>query len=258
MAYAGGSLSNAKTGEGLRLYLEAKRLLLKHGADTLLTIPAPSITEVTYGEEVHHRIGTGAALAVVSLGVGVIVAFSKSKKHYIGISWDGDTSGGIALQADKNEYRGLLAALEGVTGRTAVDADSPKAVPRQSAVAPVSVQSAGEPSSVNPAAEPAKVRDTSVSQVSRSQVEPIKGIVVRFTSTPMNAELEIDGKYWGSTPTAAVTRLPEGDHTIVVKKPGYQRWERTITLAPGDERSINAELEVKPVDLTKPRIVGLD
>jgi hypothetical protein len=61
----------------------------------------------------------------VTLGVGAIVAFSKSKKHYIGITWDDSgKKGGVALQADKNEYRGLLAALEGVTGKKAVDADT--------------------------------------------------------------------------------------------------------------------------------------
>ncbi len=53
------------------------------------------------------------------------MAFSKSKKHYIGVVWaDGDKKGGIALQADKNEFRGLLAALEGVTGKKAVDTDA--------------------------------------------------------------------------------------------------------------------------------------
>jgi len=56
--------------------------------------------------------------------VGAIIAFSKSKKHYIGITWDdGGKKGGVALQADKDEYRGILTALEGVTGRKAVDTD---------------------------------------------------------------------------------------------------------------------------------------
>ncbi len=65
-----------------------------------------------------------AGVAVLTLGVGAIIAFSKSKKHYIGITWDdGGKKGGVALQADKNEYRGILTALEGVTGRKAVDTD---------------------------------------------------------------------------------------------------------------------------------------
>jgi hypothetical protein len=51
--------------------------------------------------------------------------FSKSKKHYIGLVWDDGTGnkGGMVFQADKNEYRGIISALEGLTGKTAVNTD---------------------------------------------------------------------------------------------------------------------------------------
>jgi PEGA domain-containing protein len=91
---------------------------------------------------------------------------------------------------------------------------------------------------------------------SQNKTEEPKAIVVRFTSTPSDAEVNIDGEYWGSTPTADLTRLPAGSHTIVVKKAGYQLWERKITLTPGENRIITAELEAQPADATKPRIVG--
>jgi hypothetical protein len=84
------------------------------------------------------------------------------------------------------------------------------------------------------------------------------GITVRFASTPAGAEVEVDGIYWGSTPTADLKRLPAGAHTIVVKKVGYALWERKIELSAGDDRTINAELEATPVDKTKPRISGLN
>jgi hypothetical protein len=32
--------------------------------------------------------------------------------------------GGFAMQCDKNDYRGLLAALEGLTGKKAVDSEA--------------------------------------------------------------------------------------------------------------------------------------
>lgn len=80
-------------------------------------------------------------------------------------------------------------------------------------------------------------------------------IIVRFASTPSGAEVEVDGLYWGTTPTADLKRLPAGTHTTTVKKLGYQRWERKIDLAAGDDRTVNAELEV---DTTKPRISGLN
>jgi hypothetical protein len=86
--------------------------------------------------------------------------------------------------------------------------------------------------------------------------ETPKGIVVRFTSIPSEAEVRVDGEYWGTTPTADLTRLSSGPHVIVVKKLGYQPWEQRITLTPGDDRTISAVLEAQQNDPTKPRIVG--
>jgi len=52
------------------------------------------------------------------------MALSKSKKHFVGLTWaDGDKKGGLATQCDKNEYRGILAGLEGITGKN-VDSDA--------------------------------------------------------------------------------------------------------------------------------------
>jgi PEGA domain len=239
VTYSGGSLSDVRSGEGLKIFIDSGSVRLTHRAREVARIPARAITEVNYGREVHHRIGTGVALAVVSLGIGVMVAFSKSKKHYIGVNWaDGGNTGGVVLQADKNEYRGVIAALEGVSGRTAIDTDSPHSSARQQQVAPRVREEAPAPV--------AAVRES----------EAPKTIVIRFTSTPANAEVQIDGEYWGSTPTADVTRMPAGSHTIVVKKLNYERWERKITLAPGDDRTIGAELQ--PNDASKPHIAGLN
>jgi hypothetical protein len=50
------------------------------------------------------------------------MALTKSKKHFVGLTWaDGDKKGGFAMQCDKNDYRGVLAGLEGITGKKAVD-----------------------------------------------------------------------------------------------------------------------------------------
>ena len=122
--YSGGSMPY-KSGQDLRLSINGEQVELgpKKGEPTI--IPAKSITEVSYGQEVHRRIGTAVGLAVISLGIGALTAFSKSKKHYIGFTWDDNgKKGGTALQADKNEFRGLLMALEGVTGRKAVNTDT--------------------------------------------------------------------------------------------------------------------------------------
>jgi hypothetical protein len=52
------------------------------------------------------------------------MVLSKSKKHFVGLTWaDGDKKDGFAMQCDKNDYRGVLAALEGVSGKKAVNSD---------------------------------------------------------------------------------------------------------------------------------------
>jgi hypothetical protein len=70
-------------------------------------------------------VGAAIGLAVVSFGIGALMALTKSKKHFVGLTWnDAGKKGGIAFQADKSDYRGVLAGLEGITGKKAVDSDA--------------------------------------------------------------------------------------------------------------------------------------
>ena len=125
VAYDGGSLTGVKTGNKAEIYIEANKIRLVSGGKDLAIIPASSITEISYGEDVHRRVGAAIGLAVVSFGVGGLMALTKSKKHFVGITWaDGDGKGGFAMQCDKSDYRGVLTGLEGVTGRKAVDSEA--------------------------------------------------------------------------------------------------------------------------------------
>jgi hypothetical protein len=125
VAYDGGSLQGVKAGNGVKLYIESSQIRIVKDKETLVTIPAATVTEVSYGQDVHRRVGAAIGLAVVSLGIGALMALSKSKKHFVGLTWD-DTGkkGGFAFQADKSDYRGILAGLEGITGKKAVDSDA--------------------------------------------------------------------------------------------------------------------------------------
>ena len=123
--YDGGSLQNVKTGQTAQLIIDPTQVRIHVGKDDVVTIPANAITEISYGQDVHRRVGAAIGLAVISLGVGALMALTKSKKHYVGITWaDGDKKGGFAMQCDKNDYRGVLTALEGITGKKAVDSDA--------------------------------------------------------------------------------------------------------------------------------------
>ena len=123
--YDGGSIADLKTGTDIRINPSGTTITISKGKTDVLSIPAASITEISYGQDVHRRVGAAIGLAVVSFGAGLLMALAKSKKHYIGLTWaTGDVKGGFAVQADKNDYRGLLAALEGLTGKKAVDSDA--------------------------------------------------------------------------------------------------------------------------------------
>ena len=123
--YDGGSLTGIKTGEELRLELVGNEIHLMKKKELVQTIPASAVTEISYGQDVHRRIGAAIGLAVVSLGIGALMALTKSKKHFVGLTWAiGDTKGGFAMQCDKNDYRGVLAGLEGLTGKKAVNSEA--------------------------------------------------------------------------------------------------------------------------------------
>jgi len=123
--YDGGSIADTKAGVGMKLYIDSNQIRLVRDKAEVISIKASSITEISYGQDVHRRVGAAIGLAVVSLGIGALMALTKSKKHFVGLTWaDGDKKGGFAMQCDKNDYRGVLAGLEGVTGKKAVDSDA--------------------------------------------------------------------------------------------------------------------------------------
>ena len=125
IAYDGGSLPDLKAGTGVRLVLDSTNIRVMKDRTELAVVPASSITEISYGQDVHRRVGAAIGVGVFTLGLGALMALSKSKKHFIGLTWDDSgKKGGFAFQADKNDYRGILAGLEGVTGKKAVDSDA--------------------------------------------------------------------------------------------------------------------------------------
>jgi len=66
---------------------------------------------------------------------------------------------------------------------------------------------------------------------------------ISVSSTPANADIELDGSFVGNTPS--VIEVPVGDHSVVVKKSGYKTWERKLKVT-GGVVNISAELEKMP------------
>lgn len=83
--------------------------------------------------------------------------------------------------------------------------------------------------------------------------------VVTIKSIPEGAEIMIDGKFVGSTPSTV--QLAPGDHEIVIEKkggnvrhlaggeitvPNYRAWRRTLTVNPASTLTLDATLERVP------------
>lgn len=118
-------MPDIKPGAKVRMYIEGNKIRFAEDRKDVVVVPAASVTEISYGQDVHRRVGAAIGVAVVSFGLGALLALSKSKKHFVGLTWAvGDQKGGFAMQCDKNDYRGILAGLEGVTGKKAVDSDA--------------------------------------------------------------------------------------------------------------------------------------
>ena len=64
-----------------------------------------------------------------------------------------------------------------------------------------------------------------------------------ISSTPLNADIEVDGSFIGNTPSSF--GLGSGAHTVKISKSGYKPWERKVKTSTGTVRLV-AELETMP------------
>ena len=80
---------------------------------------------------------------------------------------------------------------------------------------------------------------TSLTNVTPTQA-PVAA-TIKITSEPAGADVEIDGQFFGSAGSTA--RLGPGTYVITVNKRGYSPWQRRLTVKPGDDRTLHADLE---------------
>jgi hypothetical protein len=64
---------------------------------------------------------------------------------------------------------------------------------------------------------------------------------LQMESNPSGADIELDGNFVGNTPSDV--QVPEGEHTITVKKAGFTVWERKMKVTGGSSVHLSAELE---------------
>jgi hypothetical protein len=125
ITYDGGSVQNGRAGVEAKLYIDGNQIRLSQKGRYVLSIPASFVTGIGYGENVHRKIGTPVQATLVSVVTDTFLAVSKNKRDYIGLTWtEGSKKRSVAMQCDKNEYSGVLAGLEEVTGMQAVNWDT--------------------------------------------------------------------------------------------------------------------------------------
>lgn len=61
------------------------------------------------------------------------------------------------------------------------------------------------------------------------------------TSTPDGADIEMDGSFVGNTPSDI--DVLAGEHTVTVKRNGFQTWEKKLKVSSGSNVHLKAELE---------------
>jgi hypothetical protein len=85
-----------------------------------------------------------------------------------------------------------------------------------------------------PGAHASPAHGCGVQQVSPEKVS--EKVKCNFSSTPPGAEVTVDGKYVGSTPSEIP--LSTGTHVIVFSMPGFAQWKRELTVLPGSELTV--------------------
>lgn len=71
---------------------------------------------------------------------------------------------------------------------------------------------------------------------------PVLGSVkCNFTSTPAGAEITLDGKYVGSTPSEIA--IGPGSHEVTFSMPGFTEWKRDLTAIAGSDLTVSAILQ---------------
>ena len=132
--YQGGSVATTVKPDDWdnTLVVTPAEITLKFKDGKIQKVDPKRVTGLSYGQEAHRRVGTMIVLAVLVAPLALFGLFHKTRKHYIGVEWqeDGDKKGGVLLQGDKDNYRGVLMALRGVTGApVAVSDEERKYVP---------------------------------------------------------------------------------------------------------------------------------
>ncbi len=180
----------------------------KNERDEYFSIPSDAVTDVFYSRVSGRRIKTAIFLT------GPLGLFLKGKKHYLTIAFDDgeDIVGAVEFKLDKKNYRGILRAVEQVSG-------------------------------VDLVFDQEGIKDEKETVASRSGAQSNKQAILEISSEPKDAEIEIDGVFAGTTPRTK--RLNPGEYKIKISRNGYKSWEKKIKVEAEEEFPLSVQLEKK-------------
>ena len=131
----------------------------------------------------------------------------QGKKHFLTITFAVDNlPAAVEFKLHKSNYEGVLKNAALVTGKTV-----------------------GKPA-----------EETQVSEAAPAPQAAPKDGVMRITSNPELAEVEINNAFNGLTPRGKAVK--PGEYTITISKDGYKQWRREVLVDPGATLEIHADL----------------
>lgn len=143
----------------------------------------------------------------------------------------------IYYQDDDGKPRKQLYAYIAPDGKP-MPAPTASAVAAQAAVAPAQI--AAPVQGVTPAPAPPQIAAPApaVAVAASNMRETVR---CTFSSTPPGAEVTVDGRYMGNTPSEI--GLSTGTHVVVVSMPGFTQWKRELTVAADSVVNVTANLQ---------------
>jgi hypothetical protein len=129
----------------------------------------------------------------------------------------------VYYEDDKGKARSqLYTLLSGSLPQAPTDAATPQ--PAASAMPASQLPASPAPAST-PSAPAPSVAASNASENADGNVK------CNFSSTPSGADITVDGKYVGSTPSEIAVSV--GTHVVTISLPGFAEWKRDLAIMPG-------------------------
>jgi PEGA domain len=173
---------------------------------------------------ISFKTGTSVRSYGMECQVSVIEVSASQTKLRVGAQKTGGqlVAWGAGGSIASKVFKGVEDELNS-SAHAAVTASAPAAAPTQPA--------SGTPTQL---ASVALNQTASVAPIQPASSPSVQQATVEFWSSPAGADIEVDGKYIGSTPSTVTVQA--GEHTITMRKQDFGTWQKTIKVTSGNLR----------------------